>query len=206
MFDPTWFLISRVPGTLVDSELEGSHAKESSSVSTLKQLRDALHDGKSSNDRNSRIFLKPDFLHARHGLIPSSTLLTGTTCDGDEVLLDTFIAHPMASPPRVEKGIRQMACTLPTVDPTRFGLLKCVGVIERSPPANEGVSHQHSNRLITNADFSGSSGEPVLPFDFVFSMPNELSCPKSLRALLVRPGSVRKLTNTTHREACTVCS
>jgi hypothetical protein len=193
MFDPTWFLISRVPGTLVDSKLEENHHREPSSASTLKQLRDALHHGKSGNDRSWPIFLEPVFLHSRTGFIPSSTLLLGTTRDGEEVLLDTLIAHPMASPARVRKEIRQLACTLSTVDPIRFGLLKCVGVVECPPPAGGEDGSTSSTQLIKNVGFGVSNGDSILTFEFVFSMPKGLSRPQSLRALLLRPSEPPRL-------------
>ena len=197
MFDPTWFLISRVPGTLVDSELQHDHASEMSSASALKQLRDAVHHGKGNNDRNKRIFLKPDFLHGRDGFVPDSTLHMGTSIGGEEVLLDTVIAHPMASPARVRKEIRQLAYTMSTVDPASFGLLKCVGVIERSLGTSEEDSSRYSGDDYTQATkkaaFGGERVEPALTFEFVFSIPKGLSHPQSLRALLSRAGERPRL-------------
>ncbi|OAP57704.1 hypothetical protein AYL99_08442 [Fonsecaea erecta] len=168
MFDPSWFLITRVSSQTIDNQLRDRPTDDRSSLSTLKGLREVVKAAQSesvSGNSNS-IWLTSDSLAYKRDEIPFSTAqVAETQADSQRVLVDTIALHPEADLNRTTKEVRDLARILSKSDPLVFGLLQCLGVTKR-------------------AGIPGSG--QLETFELVFSIPSGLRDPTSLRTLLLQ--------------------
>jgi hypothetical protein len=158
-FDPSWFLILKVPNPLIDQELRKDEL--TSSFPSLRSLRSAARE---QPPQEKSIFLPGDGVDLSTGReIPfASAKYVQRTGFGKWVLVDSMPCNPEADVYLQTKDVRELARKLSCVDPIAFGILQCRGVIRN-----------------LEADSKRPSS-----FDFVFQIPNELSDPKSLRSYL----------------------
>jgi len=103
----------------------------------------------------------------------------------DLILIDTIICQPAADVNRTMKEVRDLARILAEVDPSTFGLLKCLGVVK--VPGKILVSEP----AITSSEDQDHSlpSESTKVFKFVFAISPTLSNPRSLRAVLLDSAS-----------------
>ena len=83
--------------------------------------------------------------------------------------------HPQADLQGTTKDVRKLARTLSRMNPLTFGLLRCAGVIKHLSPALKTLKPPPKD----------GSAAPVESFEFIFSVPQGLGAPESLRALLL---------------------
>jgi hypothetical protein len=164
LFDPSWFLMTLVPGQNLDQQLTNQCAEASSSISTLKSLREALRAANEDSTSGTAIsiWLPSDFISEKRIRIPSSTVQLAEGQDVTDILLvDTIALDPQSQVVTTVKDIRNLARVLSKSDPLLFGLLRCCGVLKIPQSVRD-----------------------VRKFEFVYSIPKDLKEPTSLRTLL----------------------
>jgi hypothetical protein len=163
MFDPSWFLISRITSPKIDQQLADQRAGQGGPVSTMRGLRDELKTDLDTPEKKASIFITAtDFLGDTIPIPFSSSRLSKERKTGEDVIVDTIVSHPMADISTTTRDIRNFARVLSKVEPLSFGLLACRGVIKLWDPA-----------------------EKAPKFEFVFDVPRSLRAPRSLRDLLL---------------------
>lgn len=178
-YDPTWMLIMRMETPSISSELKKESEKSQSDrnpfIITAKEMRDAAREYiGTSNYIAQSVWLEHDSFDITHHFphLPYPTAFTAAEVrdSGRKIMLDTMHCHPMADIPRTTREVCNLARVLSKVDPSTFGLLKCLGIRKGS----ETVTHE-------------LMGSRILPtFTFVFDVSPELSNPRSLRTVLQR--------------------
>ena len=164
LFDPSWFLMTLVPSQNIDQQLTNQRAEASSSISTLKSLREALRAANedSTSGAAMSIWLPSDSISEKRTRIPSSTVQLAEGQDvTDTLLVDTIALDPQSQVVTTVKDIRNLARVLSKSDPLLFGLLRCRGVLKVPQSVRD-----------------------VRKFEFVYSIPKDLKEPTSLRTLL----------------------
>ncbi len=163
MFDPSWFLIMKVGNPLIDQELakKGDRA-EATSMCTAKKLRDSL---KEEPPIRTSVFLPEDGLtSAIRYDIPFSTAQAMQRTTSDKwLIVDTVACDPEANISILTKDVRDLATKLSRTDALAFGLLNCRGVVKVTDPGSKKVAS----------------------FNFVFTIPEGLEKPQSLRSILI---------------------
>ena len=163
MFDPSWFLITRISNRNIDRQLTDHRANKSDSVSTMRDLRDELSTNATSAEKASSVFITVANYLGQRKDIPFSSLQISQEREGRKVVIvDTIISNPMAEMNTTRRYIRNLARVLSKTDPLTFGLLTCRGVIE--------VADQT---------------EIPAKFEMIFNVPHGLHTPKTLRSLLI---------------------
>ena len=167
LFDPSWYLITRIANAKIDKQLDREPSESLPSLSKLKNLRDAVKSP-SPDDRQGRsIFLEDNIRSSERVSIPYSTSLTAQrSCSAGLVLVDQMRCDPFIHPASVIRDVRDLARILSQVDPLVFGLLSCQGVVK-----------------IFDSD------KQLTGFDFIFGVPPELKSPRSLREILLSQAS-----------------
>jgi hypothetical protein len=166
MFDPSWFLLIRVNNLYIDEQLNAQQSYTSTATSTLKSLRDTINASQSDLATQGSIWLANNSLSDNRTPIPFSTVHVCQDRRGTESLLvDTVVLHPQSELSSTTREIRDLGRVLSKSDPATFGLLRCRGVIK--VPDSE---------------------QDITKFEFVFSLPDGLTNPTSLRALLLAGG------------------
>ncbi|KAJ9602315.1 hypothetical protein H2200_013170 [Cladophialophora chaetospira] len=161
MLDPSWFLMARIPSTVIDQQLAVSRPYSLSSATTIVGIRDELHT--TNNEKTESIFVSADRLSAKRNLIPLSfSTMSNDQQTLDPVIVDSFLCNPLTDTAAVTKDIRNLARILSKIDPLVFGVLSCRGVIK-----------------YIDTDPAQSR------FEFIFSIPPSLQNPASLRGILV---------------------
>lgn len=169
-YDPTWILIMQLSSKNIDDELEQQDKKPKGEqipiIVAAKGIRDAARAVQDSDSRNQgAVWIASDEIElAPSRLAHSSAEVSTMGGVNSMVLIDTMISNPAANANSTTKEVRNLARVLAEVDPSTFGLLKCRGVIKVP----------RENTL-----------QPVSDFKLIFDVPAHLSCPQSLRAVLL---------------------
>jgi len=171
-YDPTWIWIMQMSISNIDDELHKQEKKPKSDqipiIIAAKGIRDAAratHDVK-VRDQGS-IWIGADDLDLDPIHIANSSVQISTLRGKKEmVLIDTMTCNPAANANSTIKEVRNLGRILAEVDPSIFGLLKCRGII-KVPKA------------------SSFTPQPLSDFKFIFDIPQQLSNPQSLRAVLL---------------------
>jgi hypothetical protein len=179
-FDPSWILTMRIADSLIDEQLDQEERKpqQTKFIIAAKGVREAARESTSTSiPMDGSIFKLATILTTDETPIPfSSALLCQLSDSKEHILVDTMICNPIADMNRTMRDVRKLARILSKVDPSTFGLLACIGVL------------QSSTKTCTKQPSSGyhqgqSKEHPT--FKFLLAIPTSLSSPKSLRALLI---------------------
>ena len=162
MLDPSLFLLSRVPSTVVDQQLRLPEARRLTSAVTIKDIRDELQATK--HEKQESLFIPSDTLDPKRELIPFSfSHKSHDRRTSAPVIVDTVLCHALTDLEVARKDVRNLARVLSKIDPLVFGLLSCQGVIKYF-----------------------SADDNLHPsFELIFSIPPGLRLPTSLRSILV---------------------
>lgn len=163
MFDPSWFFLVRISGSLIDHQLTEEKAAESRAVSIVRQMRQAHRVPERGSVSSASIFLQAGYEIMGQGFIDLSSASTGFV-SGQRVIVDHIPVSEQTDLGAAMTDVRDLARILSKVDPALFGLLCCYGVIK---------VQDHFAANITR-------------FDFIYPIPYELgqAAPLSLRSLL----------------------
>ncbi|KAK5050438.1 hypothetical protein LTR84_003719 [Exophiala bonariae] len=162
MLDPSWFLMIRVPSTVIDQQLSSPTLGSQSSLSTIRSIREELRT--TDSNKEGSIFIGADILSTTRLHIPFSfSQICHDTGSSDSVIVDPVLCDALTDTKAMTRDIRNLARVLSKIDPLVFGLLSCRGVI-RCLNANNDLSR----------------------FEFVFKIPPTLHNPTSLRAILAQ--------------------
>jgi hypothetical protein len=176
-FDPSWFLITRIPGVSFSQSLGQREPRlnQDNSLTMVKEpMMSELQLNTAAKAQRS-IFIPRDSVAAERTELPFSTaLLSKNSATGETVLVDTMIPHPAASVQNTKAAVRDLGRVLSKVDPSTFCLLRCIGVIE--------TTNKYQTATLPV--------EPTTPqeynttFQFIFACPAHAKNPRSLRCLL----------------------
>lgn len=187
LFDPSYFLIGLIstgasqfvaePGDIsgCSSVLQLTRPPAfsppgSGEVERLRQEIDA-----SSGYRTTSVFVSDATISSQTLDIPHSSARLARLRESEKlVILDTVLLRPRDEAARMMRGVRELAQVLRTVDPVRFGLLSCHGVIK-------------VDKADTGTVGKARSGRRLAQFEFVFDVPQHLMKPRSLRDILLSP-------------------
>ena len=161
MFDPSWYLMLKVSGAIIDQELS-RNASMVSAFSSTNKLRDAL---KEQPLQSVHIFLPKDELEmARMRKISFTSVQCMQKASSDKwFVIDRILCDPTVDISTVTRDVRELARKLKYLDSLTFGILQCRGVVRVIEPSSKRPSS----------------------FDFVFQIPRELGHePRSLRSYL----------------------
>ena len=168
MVDPSWFLLRRLSSAVVDQQLTTQKLPASRDVVfALKTERDSLGVGTPQALEPNFSNLKSGgsgYMECRHSIPFSSSKHSYEPRIGRDLVIDTFVASPLANRDALEENLQCLAKILASIDQDepRSGLLSSVGVSEK-PTAFERPPE----------------------YDFAFAIPRYLQQPRSLRELLV---------------------
>ncbi len=164
MFDPSWFLITRISSRQIDKHLTPERATKSDLLSTIRKLREELRPDRRSPQDDSSVFMSTaQFLPQRRPIPFSPSRLLQDRENGKDVIADTVSCNSLADRSASLKDIQDLARVLSKSDPLTFGLFACRGVI----------------KLVDTAD-------NVTGFDLMFTIPAALKSPQSFRSLLLK--------------------
>ncbi|MCJ1310465.1 hypothetical protein MMC25_004129 [Agyrium rufum] len=166
-FDPSWFLLLRISDPKVDQQLQAgtSHGEhESSSLSTLKTLRNEIDSLSSPDPATGSIFFTSSPPILDRTPMSYSQAIIASLKSSEAVIVDRVICDPLVPIDIVTKDVRDLARILSRVEPLTFGLLSCRGVLKET----------------------GNDGK-VTGFEFLFNVPSHLDNPRSLRSVLLSP-------------------
>ena len=173
VFDPSWYILIRVHHSAIDKQLALRQVDEHAhgSLSILGRLRASINAPSDTQTQKRSVFveesiLQPERFAIRHSQSQSAILKASK----EMVLMDSIRPDERLDITAMTRDIRDLARNLYEVDCFTFGLLSCLGVIKVTG----------TERNITG-------------FDFVFSIPKSLSNPRSLRSILLAPGSKTSL-------------
>lgn len=193
LFDPSYFLIGLI--STGASHFDQNRVAERGDISrgiselTLTRPPSFSHLGigevellrqeidVSSEYRTTSVFVSDTAISSQTSVIPhSSARVARLRESGKMVILDTVLLRHRDEAARMMVGVRELAQVLRTVDPVRFGLLSCHGVIKIDKADTETVGKARSGKLLSH-------------FEFVFDVPQYLVKPRSLRDILLSPNS-----------------
>jgi len=157
MLEPSWFLLALVQGPAVDRQLLDQNG---GSVSMLKNLRAAVKP--SQRENSSSIFLQDVETLGRSPVLYSKGEFGLDRRTGGAIVVETLTPDPTVNMAALTKNVRNLARILAAVEPMKFGILACRGVVKIN-----------------------DSNETVQQFQFVFNVPAPLHTPVSLRQLLL---------------------
>jgi hypothetical protein len=155
----------------IDDELHAQDTRPENEqipiIIAAKGIRDAVKANRDAKVRDiNSIWINAGDLDLNPEVIQHSSVQSSVLSDDTMVLIDTMISNAAANENSTNNEVRNMARVLAEVDPHIFGLLRCRGVIK--------VSKESSFAPQTLTDFK-----------FIFDIPHNLSCPQSLRSVLV---------------------
>lgn len=192
LFDPSYFLISlintRTSSFDQNRVTEQGDLSRGSSILPLNRpppfsnpiigevelLRQEIDV--SSGCHTTNVFVSDTAISSQTSVIPHSSARVATLGEsGKMVILDTVLLHERDEAARMMRGVGELAQVLRTVDPVRFGLLSCHGVIkvDKADTGTVGRARSTEKRLAQ--------------FEFVFDVPQHLTRPQSLREILLSP-------------------
>lgn len=159
-FDSAFYLLTRVAGIELD-QLGQNDSAPGQPVRRLRLLRKAV--GGSASDKDNR-WLSPSVGYSFQNTIPYSSV--GSALYGSQqVLVDTLTPDSQAELDRTSKSIQDLGEILKQSDASTFGLLSCLGIYYQPPS-------------------SATAHRPK--FNMLFTLPDGLRNPVSLRSLLRR--------------------
>ena len=170
-FDPCWMLIMRMESRFVDDQLSRETQKpaaaQSQFILTAGGIRDAALANMTNGYSGGMTWLETSLSSVTK--LPYSNVLQAWDSQYSRcVLLDQMRCMPSADVEQTSKDAQKLANILQKVDSKTFGLLKCQGII-REPKNDQG----------------GCQASQTPPnFNFVFSIPDDVQNPRSLRYLL----------------------
>ena len=185
IFDPSWFLLTALEDRLVDQELSSELPKREEPLSVLKGMRAAISCNKSDKQYKSSCFRSADEVQLDREPIPYSSSQIATdpsSFRSSPMIVDMMNLHPFADENATMKDARNLAAVLSEIAPRTFGLLKCRWVLRHEQLLKSPEEHS-----IPSAPVLMGLGHlrPTRSFEFVFSIPEGLSSPRSLRSLLI---------------------
>lgn len=142
-------------------------------IGEVELLRQEIHV--SSGCHTTTVFVPDAAISSQTSVIPhSSARVARLRESGEMVILDTVLLRQRDEAARMMIGVRELAQVLRTVDPVRFGLLSCHGVIKVDESDTGTVGKARSEKGLAK-------------FKFVFDVPQHLMNPRSLREILLSP-------------------
>lgn len=187
LFDPGYFLIGLISTSTShfnqNRVAEQGDIKGASSVSPsfshpgigeVEQLRQAIDT--SSKYCKTSVFVSDSDAAISHtwDIAHSSARFASLGRSEEMVVLDTVRLSPRDAAPSIVQGVRELAQVLKTVDPIRFGLLSCRGVIK-------------IKRADTGTVGKAGSEQRLARLEIIFNVPQDLKNPRSLRDILLSP-------------------
>ncbi|KAH8695454.1 hypothetical protein BGW36DRAFT_361150 [Talaromyces proteolyticus] len=162
LFDPSWILIIRQSDQAIDHELNPVDGSESTSLLTLKELRKAIKSTitTQADAESTTVFVESNSFEQDSIDLEYSSLVVWRDVQG----LSTYVADPPNDTTSLA-SICKLAKILKNVEPAQFGILQCHGVSRRDLHI---VSEKESS--LTR---------------FIFSIPDHLTKPQSLRKLVL---------------------
>ena len=134
MYDTSWFLIMKIASPVIDEELRKrtETARSSKAVGLMRSATKIRNAVRGKEGPKVHIFLPLDGLEKAQVLrIPYSTVTLVTRAGSSSPLLVDSIPCPAYSYVGMsEQDIRRLALKLQAVDPARFGVLRCRGVVK----------------------------------------------------------------------------
>lgn len=164
MLQLSWFLLSRVQDSAVDTQL-ATHLGGSGNqhIERLQELRNAIHGKSSENTRTVQLFKEEqEWIENRTPVLYSAGKIAWDSRTMDLLYTETFTPHPKTPPNISAKNVKELANILSTVDPMVFFILSCQGVIIRS-----------------------ESPERIRSYELVFTVPKCLNNPQTFREVLL---------------------
>ncbi|KAK4183446.1 hypothetical protein QBC35DRAFT_393875 [Podospora australis] len=148
LYDPTWFLITLMSDTLLDTELQTiRNDTDTKSVSALAQLRSILHGQKPAQDLhvtlNSAQFDLAKAVPIKYNdikIYSRTSISSGTT---QTCIIDSIPCKEHTNVPSVRADAENLARTLKTVDPETFGLLRCQGLVKTKSEKTQKLEAMH---------------------------------------------------------------
>lgn len=129
----------------------------------------------SSECHKTSVFIPATAISSQTSVIPHSSARVARLQESERmVILDTVLLRQTDEAARMMIGVRELAQVLRTVDPVRFGLLSCHGVIKVDIADTGTVGKAKSEKRLAR-------------FEFVFDVPQHLMEPQSLRKILLSP-------------------
>jgi serine/threonine protein kinase len=159
VFDMSWFLIIRQSDKAIDRELKPVQASGSTSLTSLKHLRDAIQSTKQTDEEKSTVFISTESFTSTATRLEHSSAEVWHSLDGEE----SFVVDSPNDKSSLAT-ICALAKRLKKIEAVELGILKCSGVL-KLPPATDS-----RNNCSTR---------------FVFPLPATLAEPQSLRALIL---------------------
>ncbi len=139
-------------------------------VELLRQETDV-----SSGCHKTSVFVSDAAISSQTSVIPhSSARVARLRESGKMVILDTVLLRQRDEAARMMVGVRELAQVLRTVDPIRFGLLSCHGVIQIDKADTGNIGRARPEKRLAQ-------------LQFVFDVPQHLMKPRSLRDILLSP-------------------
>lgn len=158
IFDPSWYLLTRLVNGEVDHALEKNAGTDSKlqAITTVQEIRAVVRITAQEGSSSELAFLPPGYVSSGTFLTEGSTLRIASVAQTTQsVLLDSTAYQDSAEPSAVVNAVREIARLLSISDPFSLGFLKCLGIMR-----------------LTNRQFQ-----------YVFELPKQ-SPPKMLRSLL----------------------
>ena len=163
LFDPFWYLIARVPDEEIDQHLRAKTGSETTSIQGLIALRKSIRDLNAPLRQPVRQISSYDFLGPRKPISGSSAAIAQFHDRNGYAIVDSMLPGPLADRAATSAGVAALCKALSRMDPNKFGLFRCCGVINKSET---------------------SSDQGPLEYELIFDVPHNLSEPTSLRNLL----------------------
>lgn len=129
LFDPSWYLVARVPNVDIDRKLE-SHSKHEA-VRLLAGLRKSVRDLNSQTSVPPKPISTNDFLGARVPIKGSSSTTAQIEGRTQYAVVDSMILNTGVDTTATTRSVIALAKALSRMDPSAFGLLRCCGVINK---------------------------------------------------------------------------
>jgi len=151
-YDPTWFLITLISDSLIDTELvtmRNSGGGETKQLSALTQLRKILHSRAARAAVNVHIALDSADIDLEQGItIPYSDIKTFSRTSVTQNLTRAMIVDTIACTQYTDVAVaraaaEELAKTLRSVEPETFGLLRCQGLVKIRNPETKVLESLH---------------------------------------------------------------
>lgn len=162
IFDISWFLMIRQSNKAIDKELKPVEVAHDPALLTLRKLRKAIDSTITAHpeEANATVFIESSIFGERSQNMQYSSM--GLWCDANGT--DSYVVDPPNETTSLA-SVCKLAKILKNVDPARFNILQCHGVLKIP------TSYDHAeNRKATR---------------FVFSIPSHLTEPQSLRRMIL---------------------
>jgi hypothetical protein len=129
LFDPSWYLLARVPCDVIDQNLQ-SHSDDDS-VRLLTGLRKSVRDLNSEANTPPRAISSDDFLGPRIPITASGAATAQFRDNLHNAVVDTMLVNPSMDTTGTTRSVIALARALSRMEPFTFGLLRCCGVINK---------------------------------------------------------------------------